>query len=95
MASGQLSAVQPRRGRRLRAMQRREHQSMATALAAAVHHSAGSREKKVELQQNAAARGQNTGAGEVRRSRRTKLHRDRSHLTREARPGILAEPRRQ
>ena len=41
-------------------MLRHEQQSIAMALAAALHHSAGPWEKKVEMQQNAAPRGQNT-----------------------------------
>ena len=42
----------------MRAMLRYDKQSIAMALAAALHHSAGPREKKVEMQQNAALRGQ-------------------------------------
>ena len=53
--------------------------SIVLALAAALHHSAGSREK-VEMQHNAALRGQTTGR--VRCTRRTTLHGDRTHLTR-------------
>ena len=47
-----------RRQRRLRAQWRHEQQTGAVALAAALHHSAG---PKVEMQQNAALRGLNTG----------------------------------
>ena len=54
--------AQRRRGRRLRAMLRHEQQSIAMALAAALHHSDVLKEKKVELQQYAAQWGQNTGA---------------------------------
>ena len=42
-------------------MLRHEQQLIAMALAAALHHSAGPWEKKVEMQQNAALRGQTTG----------------------------------
>ena len=48
MASGEPSgAAQRRRGRRLRAMLRHEQQSIAIALAEALHHSAGPSKKKV------------------------------------------------
>ena len=43
-------------------MLRHEQQAIAMALAAALHQSAGPKEKKEELQQNAALRRQNTGA---------------------------------
>ena len=42
-------------------MLRQEQQTVRMALAAALHHSAGPKEK-VEMQQNGAPRGQNTGA---------------------------------
>ena len=87
-------AVQRRRGRRLRAMLRHEQQSIAMALAAALHHSAGPKEKKVELQLYAALRGQHTGA----RAREEVVH-DAHDAPREpktpppgVRPGSLAEP---
>ena len=61
--SGQPSGpARRRRERRLRSMLRHEQQTVRMALAAALHHSAGSKEKKVELQQYAAPRGQNTSA---------------------------------
>ena len=57
MASGQLvSAAQRRRGRR----RGNEQQWIAMALATALQHSAGPWKKKVEMQQNAALRRQNT-----------------------------------
>ena len=63
-----MSAAQRRRQRRLRSMLRHEQQTVRMALAAALHHSAGPREK-VEKQQNGAPRGQKTaaraGEGEV------------------------------
>ena len=43
-------------------MPRHEQQTVRMALAAALHHSAGPKEKKVVLQQHAALRGPNTGA---------------------------------
>ena len=43
-------------------MLRHEQQTIRMALSAALHHSAGPKEKKVELQQYAAQRGQKTGA---------------------------------
>ena len=52
--------AQRRRERRLRAMLRHEQVTVRMALAAALHHSAGPKEKKVELQQYAALRGQKT-----------------------------------
>ena len=68
-SSGQPSgAARRRRERRLRSMLRHEQQTVRMALAAALHHSAGPREK-VEKQQNGAPRGQKTagraGEGEV------------------------------
>ena len=61
MASEPLSAAQRRKGLRLCAALRHEQQSIAMALGDALHHSAGPWKKKVEMQQNAALRGQNTG----------------------------------
>ena len=61
-SSGQPSgAARRRRERRLRSMLRHEQQTVRMALAAALHHSAGLREK-VEKQQNGAPRGQKTAA---------------------------------
>ena len=62
-----MSAAQRRRQRRLRSMLRHEQQTVRMALAAALHHSAGPKEK-VEMQQNGAPRGQKIAAraGEVR-----------------------------
>ena len=61
-SSGQPSgAARRRRERRLRSMLRHEQQTVRMALAAALHHSAGPREK-VEKQQNGAPRGQKTAA---------------------------------
>ena len=56
-----MSAAQRRRQRRLRSMLRHEQQTVRMALAAALHHSAGPREK-VEKQQNGAPRGEKTAA---------------------------------
>ena len=56
-----MSAAQRRRQRRLRSMLRHEQQTVRMALAAALHHSAGPKEK-VEMQQNGAPRGQKTAA---------------------------------
>ena len=87
MASGQpVTGAAQRRGRRLRAMLRHEQQSIAMPLAAAQHHSAGPKEKKVEFQQYVALRGQNIGA----RAREGEVH-EKYDAPRE-RPGILAEP---
>ena len=61
-SSGQPSgAARRRRERRLRSMLRHEQQTVRMALAAALHHSAGPKEK-VEMQQNGAPRGQKTAA---------------------------------
>ena len=88
MASGQLSAAQRRRGRRLRAMLRH------MALAAALHHSTGLWEKEVELQQNAAPRVQNTGArarkGEVNETHEAPRRQTTPHLG--ERPSLLLVP---
>ena len=51
-------------------MLRHEQQTVRVALAAALHHSAGPKEKKVELQQYAALRGHNTGG----RAREGEVH---------------------
>ena len=51
-------------------MLRHEQQTVRMALAAALRHSAGPKEKKVELQQHAALRGPNTGA----RAREGEVH---------------------
>ena len=64
MTSGQLSASQRRRGRRLRAMLRHEQLSIVLALAAALHHSAGSREK-VEIAVQRRPSGTDDREGEV------------------------------
>ena len=75
-------------------MLRHEQQSIAVALAAALHHSAFPWEKKVEMQQKAALRGQTT---------RTRAREEVVNATHDAllgqntpppgaRPGILAEP---
>ena len=72
-------------------------QSIAMALAAALHHSASLKEKKAELQQNAALRGQNTGArareGEVHEKNDAPQRQNTPHPGQ--RPGTLAEPRPQ
>ena len=47
-----------------------EQQTLRMALAAALHHGAGPKEKKVELQQYSAQRGQKTGA----RAREGEVH---------------------
>ena len=60
--SGQpTGAARRRRERRLRSMLRHEQQTVRMALAAALHHSAGPKEK-VEMQQNGALRGLKTAA---------------------------------
>ena len=62
LAGDHLRVVsQRRRERRLRSWYRHEQQTVRMALAAALHHSAGLREK-VEKQQNGAPRGQKTAA---------------------------------
>ena len=59
-------AAQRRRERRLRAMPRHEQLSIAMAPEAALHHSVGPQEKKVEMQQNASqANGTRARKGEV------------------------------
>ena len=64
------------------------------ALAAALHHSAGPKEKMVELQQCAAPRGQKTGArareGEVHEKYDAPRRKNAPHPG--ERPGILEEP---
>ena len=62
--------AQRRRERQQRAMLRHEQQTVRVALAAALHHSAGPKERKVELQQCAALQGQNTGG----RAREGEVH---------------------
>ena len=77
----------------MRSMLRHERQTVRMALAAALHHSAGPKEK-VELQQNAAQRGQMTGArareGEVHEKNDAPRRQNAPHLG--ERPGILVEP---
>ena len=61
-SSGQpTGAARRRRQRRLRSILRHEQQTVRMALAAALHHSAGPKEK-VEMQQYGALRGQKTAA---------------------------------
>ena len=92
------SAGSPRscslRERRLRSTLRHEQQTVHVALAAALHHSAGPKEKMVELQQYAALRGQKNGArtreGEVHEKNDAPRRQKAPHLG--ERPGILAEP---
>ena len=95
VASGQpSSAAQRQHGRRLRAMLRHEEQSIAMVLAAALHHSAGPWEKKVEMQQNAALRGQTTGTRareEVVNATHDALREQNTPIA-GVRQGILAEP---
>ena len=68
--------------------------AIAMALAAALHHSAGPREKKVELQQYAALWGQNTGArareGEVHEKYGAPRRQNAPHLG--ERPGSVFDP---
>ena len=93
--SGQPSgAARRRRERRLRSMLRHEQQTVRMALAAALHHSAGPKEKKVELQQYAALRGQNTGARareEVVQVAHVALRRQKTPPP-GVRPGSLVDP---
>ena len=93
-SSGQPSgAARRRRERRLRSMLRHEQQTVRMALAAALHHSAGPKEK-VEMQQNGALRGQKTAA----RAGEEVVHDAHDALRGQktpppgVRPGSLAEP---
>ena len=93
-SSGQPSgAARRRRERRLRSMLRHEQQTVRMALAAALHHSAGPKEK-VEMQQNGAPRGQKTAA----RAREVEEQATHDGLRAQTapppgvRPGSLAEP---
>ena len=92
--SGQPSgAARRRRERRLRSMLRHEQQTVRMALAAALHHSAGPKEK-VEMQQNGALGGQRTAARageEVEYVKHAGLRAQKTPPPGE-RPGILAEP---
>ena len=92
--SGQPSgAARRRRERRLRSMLRHEQQTVRMALAAALHHSAGPKEK-VEMQQNGAPRGQKTAA-KAREVEEQAAHDDLRAQTAPppgVRPGSLAEP---
>ena len=86
-------AARRRRERRLRSTLRHEQQTVRKALAAALHHSAGPKEK-VEMQQNHAPRGQKTAA----RAREVEEHDTHAGLRAQKtppqgrRPGTLAEP---
>ena len=75
-------------------MLRHEQQTVRMALAAALHHSAGPKEKKVELQQHAAPRGPNIGArareGEVHEKYDAPRRQNAPHP--EERPGSLSDP---
>ena len=89
-SSGQpTGAARRRRERRLRSMLRHEQQTVRMALAAALHHSAGPKEK-VEMQQNGALRGQKTAAraGEEVCSTRTTPYGDRRHHLRGCGPAV-------
>ena len=88
-----MSAAQRRRQRRLRSMLRHEQQTVRMALAAALHHSAGPREK-VEKQQNGAPRGQKTAARAREEVEHATHYGPRAQETPPPgeRPGILAEP---
>ena len=74
-------------------MLRHEQQTVRMALAAALHHSAGPKEK-VEMQQNGAPRGQKTAAraGEVEEQVTHAGIRAQKTPPPRVRPGILAEP---
>ena len=92
--SGQPSgAAWRRRERRLRSMLRHEQQTVRMALAAALHHSAGPKEK-VEMQQNGALRGLKNAARAREVEEQVTHASPRAQKTPPpgARPGILAEP---
>ena len=89
MTSGQLSASQRRRGRRLRAMLRHEQLSIVLALAAALHHSAGSREK-VEIAVQRRPSGTDDREGEVHEKNDAPRRQNTPHPG--ERPDLLAEP---
>ena len=74
-------------------MLRHEQQTVRMALAAALHHSAGPKEK-VEMQQNGAPRGQKTAARAREEVEHATHYGPRAQETPPpgARPGILAEP---
>ena len=75
-------------------MLRHEQQTVRMALAAALHHSAGPKENKVELQQYAALRGQNTSArareGEVHEKNDAPWRQNAPHPV--ERPSCLSDP---
>ena len=75
-------------------MLRHEQQTVRMALAAALHHSAGLKEK-VEMQQNGAPRGQKTAARAREEEEEHATHHGPRALNTPPpgeRPGILAEP---
>ena len=93
-SSGQPSgAARRRRERRLRSMLRDEQQTVRMALAAALHHSAGPKEK-VEMQQYGAPRGQKTAARAGEEVEHATHYGPRAQETPPpgVRPGSLAEP---
>ena len=91
MNDGDGTSARRRRQRRLRAQFRHEQQTVAMALAAALHHSAG---PKVKLQQHAALRGRSTGTmveGEEVHEPHHALRGQKTPLPGE-RPGSLSGP---
>ena len=75
-------------------MLRHEQQTVRMAVAAALHHSAGPKEKQVELQQNGAPRGQKSAARAGKEVEHATHNGPRAQKSPPpgVRPGILPEP---